>query len=218
MERVNVFIVEDTKALRELAENCTRLWNEVNFERRQAYVRYKKFEWYPKHLYMKYAPLVGSATAQQVIRKNNEAWRSFLKLKKLEAEGKLPKYITRVSMPRYWKKNGRRELRIAVRNDCYKIDERYIYLPKGLKLKYKGKLKWKGKQGRLEIIYDEVDEVWRGFMAAEVEEPSLREGKKPLYIDLGVVNLATIWFESLKQPTAYSGRALLSDWWYWTKR
>ncbi|MGC8937242.1 MAG: RNA-guided endonuclease InsQ/TnpB family protein, partial [Candidatus Methanomethylicaceae archaeon] len=218
MERVNVFIVEDTKALRELAENCTRLWNEVNFERRQAYVRYKKFEWYPKHLYMKYAPLVGSATAQQVIRKNNEAWRSFLKLKKLEAEGKLPKYITRVSMPRYWKKNGKRELRIVVRNDCYKIDERYIYLPKGLKLKYKGKLKWKGKQGRLEIIYDEVDEVWRGFMAAEVEEPSLREGKKPLYIDLGVVNLATIWFESLKQPTAYSGRALLSDWWYWTKR
>jgi hypothetical protein len=27
-------------------------------------------------------------------------------------------------MPRYWKRNGRRELRIIVRNDCYRIDDR----------------------------------------------------------------------------------------------
>jgi hypothetical protein len=37
------------------------------------------------------------------------------------------------------------------------------YLPKLLRLKYEGEPRWKGKQGRLEIIYDEVDEVWRGF-------------------------------------------------------
>jgi len=54
-------------------------------------------------------PLAGSAIAQQIINKNNEAWRSFLKLKKLEKLGRLPEHIKRVSMPRYWKKNGRRE-------------------------------------------------------------------------------------------------------------
>jgi putative transposase len=43
-----------------------------------------------------------------------------------------------------------------------------------------------------------------------------RGGNKPLYIDLGVINLATIWFEGLKRPVAYSGKAVLSDWWYWT--
>lgn len=32
------------------------------------------------------------------------------------------------------------------------------------------------------------------------------------------MNLATIWFEGLKQPIAYSGRAALADWWYWRKR
>ena len=90
VERTNTFIVEDNPALRDLADNCARLWNELNFERRQAYIHYKKFEWYPRHLYRKYAPLVGSATAQQVIRKNNEAWRSFLKLKRLEKRGKTP--------------------------------------------------------------------------------------------------------------------------------
>ena len=218
MERANTFIVEDHPTLWELADNCARLYNEVNFERRQAYIRYKRFKWYPKHLYKKYAPLIGSATAQQTINKNNEAWKSFLALKKLEAEGKLPQHIARVSMPKYWKKNGRRELRIIIRNDCYRIDDKYLHLPKGLRLKYKGELKWNGKQGRLEIIYDKVDEVWSGFMTIKVDKLPFRGGSKPLYIDLGIVNLATIWFEGLRQPIAFSGKSVLSDWWYWTER
>lgn len=218
MERTNTFTVNDHPSLRKLADNCARLWNELNFERRQAHMRYKKFEWHPKHLYEKYAPIIGSATAQQIIRKNNEAWSSFLALKRLGAEGKLPPHITKVSMPRYWKRKGRRELRVIVRNDCYRVDDKNIYLPKGLKLKYVGELRWHGKQGRLEIIYDDLDEVWRGFMVVKVETPPVRGGSKSLYIDLGVINLATLWFNGLKQPMAYSGRAVLADWWYWTKR
>jgi putative transposase len=218
VERANTFMVEGCSALWELADNCAGLYNEVNFERRQAYICYKRFEWYSKRLYEKYAPLVGSATAQQIINKNNEAWRSFLALKRLEAEGRLPKHITRVSMPRYWKKNGKRELRIIVRNDCYRIGDEHLHLPKGLRLKYKGELRWIGKQGRLEIVYDEVDEVWRGFMTVKVEEPPPKGGNRLLYIDLGVVNLATIWFKGLKQPIAFSGKRILSDWWYWTRK
>ncbi|MEM3065812.1 MAG: transposase [Nitrososphaerota archaeon] len=218
MERTNTFTVNDHPSLRKLADNCARLWNELNFERRQAYIRYKKFSWHPKHLYEKYAPIIGSATAQQIINKNNEAWRSFLALKKLEMKGRLPPYIAKISMPRYWKRNGRRKLRIIIRNDCYKFDEEYIYLPKGLKLKYKGELKWHGRKGRLEIIYDDTDKVWRGFMTVKIEKPPIRGGNKPLYIDLGVINLATVWFEGLRQPIAYSGRTLLADWWYWTRK
>ena len=110
MKRTNTFIIEDCPALWELADSCAKLYNELNFERRQAYIRYRRFE-YPKHLYEKYAPLIGSATAQQIINKNNEAWRSFLALKRLEKKGKLPEHMKKVSMPRYWKRNGRRELR-----------------------------------------------------------------------------------------------------------
>ncbi|MBS7618050.1 transposase [Candidatus Bathyarchaeota archaeon] len=218
MERVNAFIVEGCPSLRRLADNCVRLYNEVNFERRQAYICYKKFEWYPRHLYEKYAPLIGSATTQQIINKNNEAWRSFLALRRLEAQGKLPPHIAKVSMPSYWKKNGRRELRVIIRNDCYRVDDEHIHLPKGLRIRYKGELKWHGKQGRLEIVYDDAYEVWRGFMAVKVEKPPIKGGNKPLYIDLGILNLATIWFNGLRQPIAYSGRAVLADWWYWTGR
>jgi hypothetical protein len=48
-------------------------------------------------------------------------------------------------------------------------------------------------------------------MTVRVEEPPLKGGNKPLYTDLGVVNLATIWFEGLKQPIAFSGKRILSD-------
>ena len=118
-------------------------------------------------------------------------------------------------MPRYWKKNGRREPRITVKNGYYGVDGDYLYLSNGLRLRYKGGLRWHGKQGRLEILYDEV---WRGFMSVKVEEPPLGGGNKSLYMDLGVINLATVWSEGLRQPIAYSGRSLLADWWYWTKR
>jgi putative transposase len=228
MQRTNTFVIEDCNTLFKLADNCSKLWNELNYERRKAYINGKSINWYPKHLYEKYSVIIGSSTAQQIINKNNEAWRSFLALKKMERECRLPKHITRVSMPRYWKYKGKRELRIIVRNDCYKVIDGYLYLPNGIRLRYKGNIRWKGKQGRLEIFYDTVDKVWRGFMSVNVNidsSPRVRESltnksnkTKRLYIDLGVVNIATVWYEGLKQPVAFSGRRLLADWWYWSRR
>jgi putative transposase len=229
MQRTNTFIIEDNcNTLFKIADNCSKLWNELNYERRKAYINGKdiNFNWYPKHLYNKYSVIIGSATAQQIINKNNEAWRSFLALKKMEREGKLPEHIKKVSMPRYWKYKGKRELRIIVRNDCYKVIDGYLYLPNGINVKYKGNIRWKGKQGRLEIFYDRIDKVWRGFMSVNVIDSSPRESliddsnktTKRLYIDLGVVNIATVWYEGLKQPIAFSGNELLADWWYWSRR
>ncbi len=228
MQRTNTFIVEGSNTLWELADNCSKLWNEINYERRQACINNRRFEWYPKHLYNKYSVIIGSATAQQIINKNNEAWRSFLVLKKLKAEGKLPEHIMKISMPRYWKYKGKRELRIIVRNDRYKLlNDGYLYLPKGIKLKHKGNIRWQGNQGRLEIAYDSIDKVWRGFMSVNVNviDSSPRESlnktnktNKIMYIDLGVRCIATVWYEGLKQPVAFSGNELLYDWWYWSRR
>ena len=109
MQRTNTFIIEDNcNTLFKLADNCSKLWNELNYERRNACINGKSINWYPKHLYNKYSIIIGSSTAQQIINKNNEAWRSFLALKKMEREGKLPEHIKKVSMPRYWKYKGKR--------------------------------------------------------------------------------------------------------------
>ena len=62
-----------------------------------------------KDFYEKYKALIGSATAQQILNKNNEAWKSFFALLKLRKKGKLP-FITKVNPPGYRKKAGRRTL------------------------------------------------------------------------------------------------------------
>ena len=86
MKRTNLFNLAPTReqhsALQELAVNCAKLWNEVNYLHCQQYENYLKLDWNPQ-VYKKYVPLVGSATAQQIVRKNNEAWRSFLTLKRM---------------------------------------------------------------------------------------------------------------------------------------
>jgi hypothetical protein len=44
MIRTNSFLVEDDDpVLWSIADSCARLWNELNFERRQRYIHYKKF-------------------------------------------------------------------------------------------------------------------------------------------------------------------------------
>ena len=44
MSRTNTFIIEDCPALWELADSYAKLYNELNFEREQAYIRYRRFE------------------------------------------------------------------------------------------------------------------------------------------------------------------------------
>jgi putative transposase len=120
MNRSNLFSLAPTREqhriLEELAVNCGKLWNEVNYLCCQQYENYLRLDWNPQ-VYKKYVPFVGSATAQQIVRKNNEAWRGFLALKRMEKVGKLPSTIKRVNPPGYWKREGRYVLRILLTFD-----------------------------------------------------------------------------------------------------
>jgi len=221
MKRTNLFNLAPTReqhsALQELAVNCAKLWNEVNYLHCQQYENYLKLDWNPQ-VYKKYVPLVGSATAQKIVRKNNEAWRSFLALKRMERSGKLPIMIRRVRSPGYWKRDGQYVLRMLFRCDSYRIREGHVYLPRGLTIPFKGEPKWTGKQGRLEVAWDSLSKKWRVFQSVEVKPIITPLGSKTCYIDLGVRNLATVWMPEWRQPVAYHSGRLLADWWYWTNR
>jgi len=210
---------EQEQRLFELADNCARMFNEVNYKRRQSFFS-GNFDWNTDFFYHKYKKVIGSATAQQVTRKNNEAWKSFFALLRLKKEGKLPKHIRKVSPPTYWKdrKTGKRVLMILIRCNCYKLEEKYLKLPFGLKIRWKGQNRWEGKQGRLEIRYDDLSRRWYAYMPVEIEKPLHQptgDKKKKAYADLGIINIITSWIEKEKRPEIYSGRSLLSDWWYW---
>jgi len=223
MKRTNQFILAPTRnqeaelARRALA--CAKLWNEVTYERRQAYFMFQRFSWQPE-IYKKYVLAIGSATAQQIVNKNNEAWRSFFALKELERKAQLPPTIMVVRPPRYWKRNGRYRLTVLCRNDSYKIQDDALKLPSGLRVRFKGELRWFGKQGRLEVHYDRVSRKWRVFQPVRVHSSaSLKpRGSKTCHVDLGVRNLATVWMPRWSRPIAYNGGSMLADWWYWTKR
>jgi len=207
------------RKLRKLADACARLYNEVNYERRQQFFSGKGIDFrgtWSKY-YEKYKKIL-SVNAQAVMQKNNEAWNAFFSLLKLRREGKLPPFMRRVSPPGYWKDEatGRRRLILVVRQDRYVVDERnhkLILKDFNLEVKFAGRLRWYGKQGRLEIHYDETRNAWYASIPVEVGVEEAKTGRRSRHIvkgerrviqlespkgskvasiDLGINNLASV--------------------------
>jgi len=205
--------------LRRLADACARLWNELNYERRQQFFSGKGIDFrgtWSKY-YEKYKGILG-VNAQAVMQKNNEAWNSFFSLLRLKKENKLPPFMKRVSPPGYWKDSvaKHRRLMLLVRQDRYVVDEqnhKLILKDFGLEVKFVGRLRWFGKQGRLEMHYDEARNAWYACIPVEVGVEEARTGRKSRHIvrgerksiqvespkgskvasiDLGINNLASV--------------------------
>ncbi|GAA0668756.1 hypothetical protein GCM10009020_13260 [Natronoarchaeum mannanilyticum] len=174
MKRVNTFDVvpqteNDKECLLRLLDASASLWNELTYERRQNYFGDSDV-WDTSEYRGRYNGVVGSATIQQVTRKNSEAWRSFFALKE---KGKDP------NPPSYWgNEEDGRELRTYIRNNQYTIqwgkrsrleipvgqelkDEYGLGYYERLRLEVRGNPKWDGKQGRLELEYDEMSDTFR---------------------------------------------------------
>jgi putative transposase len=100
--------------------------------------------------------------------------------------------------------------------------KRWLILPKKLRIRITGSIRWKGKQGKLEIHYDELTGRWYALQSVEVEvnhsvnQVEEIKSAKRAYADLGVINVLTTWIEGERQCIAFSGKQLLSDWWYWS--
>jgi len=177
------------RKLRKLADASARLFNEVNYERRQQFFRGEKVDLqgtYQKY-YEKYKGILG-VNAQQVLNKNNEAWSSFFSLIKLKKQGKLPPHMNHVSPPRYWKKDKKRKLLLVVRQDRYVVDEKnhkLILRNFDLEIEFAGRLRWYGKQGRLEIYYDDTENAWYASIPVDVGVEETKTGKKSKYIVRG---------------------------------
>jgi putative transposase len=183
MKRVNAFRVvprsdTDAECLQRLLDASASLWNEVNYGRRQHFADPDIDQpiWEADDHYGQYKGVVGSATAQQMIRKNDQAWRSFFALEEQgEASG----------LPGYWgNKEDDRELRTYIRNNQYTLrwatgtreqsildvpvgkdlkDEYDIEHQERLRLDVRGKPKWSGKQCQLELFYDDVSDQFRAI-------------------------------------------------------
>jgi len=172
------------RKLRRLANTSVGLFNEINYERRRQFFRGEKvgFKETRDKYYEKYKSTLG-VNAQAVMQKNNEAWNSFFSLLKLKREGKLPPYVNHVSPPRYWKDREakKRKLLLVVRGDRYVVDEqnhKLILKDFNVEIVFPGRLRWYGKQGRLEIYHDETRNAWYASLPVEVGLEETKKGKK----------------------------------------
>jgi len=59
---------------------------------------------------------------------------------------------------------------------------------------------------------------WYAYQSAGVNQSRRTISSKKAFVDLGVVNILTAWIEGERQPIAFSGKSLLADCWYWTKK
>ena len=220
--------------LKLLCSLSAKLWNEVNYARRRMFFEEKRvdLEATYKEFYERYKVLIGSATAQQVLNKNDEAWRSFFSLLKTKKEGKLPLFIKKVNPPGYRKRDWSRELWCVLRNDQYRFNGDYIVI-KGLrvigniKVRYIGRVNVRGKQGRAEIRYDSDEKKWYIHIAFEVSEKLVKGkwvkvsakslGDKVAGVDIGVNNLLAVYVED-DSALIVSGRPLKSTSFYWRKK
>jgi len=94
---VELIVDEDAeRRLRQLCDLSSKLWNEVNYARLKMWLEKKgiDFEATYREFYEKYKPLIGAVTAQTIIRKNGNAWKSFFRLLELRREGRLPPFMT----------------------------------------------------------------------------------------------------------------------------
>ncbi|NJE47830.1 transposase, partial [Thermococcus sp. GR7] len=217
------------KALSELVLTSSKVWNRVNYLRIQGFFEGKPIDFLrtEKIVYEEFKSEIGSATVQQICRKNAEAWRSFFSLLRSKRNGELPDWF-KPKPPNYIKEGGL----IILRNDQYKIEGNKLLLKglgkfKRLEVQFKGRIHLKGKQGRLEITYDPVRRKWYAHISISVEK-KLQGGewvevpREPLGnfsagIDLGVNNLMAVYVEN-GESFLVNGRPLKSIDFYWRKR
>lgn len=118
MKRTNTFAVrarfeQDEQLLRELLDASASLWDELTYERRQQYFDGESV-WDTEDYRKKYVGVLGSATAQQVIRKNRNAWKSFFAAKENSEDARPPGC--------WGNEDDGRELRTDIRNDQYTLE------------------------------------------------------------------------------------------------
>ena len=199
MKRTNTFAVrplsdDGEQLLRDLLDASAALWNEVNYERLMRYNDEDGFEgedvWDADtgRLEGKYKAVLGASTAQQVIRKNSEAWRGFFRLKD-QYHDESNTSITEHPEPPGFRGNedDGRQLKTVIRNTSYTVEwgdrsrleilvgselkDRYDHTGR-LRLEIAGDPNWPDydKQGRLDLWYDETDSTFRASQPVTVSD------------------------------------------------
>ncbi|MEF8851770.1 MAG: transposase [Haloarculaceae archaeon] len=237
MRRANTFAVRplsDTgeQLLGDLLDASAALWNEVNYQRLMRYNDENGFEdedvWDADtgRLEGRYKGVLGASTAQQVIRKNSEAWRAFFQTKNAYHD-EANTSVTEHPEPPGFRGNEQegRQLKGVIRNDAYSVEwgersrleilvgrelkDRYDHTGR-LRLEIAGDPNWPDydKQGRLDLWYDETDCTFRASQPVTITDGRATPlASETAALDIGANNLVACT-TTTGQQYLYEGRDL----------
>ena len=236
MKRTNTFAVrplsnKGEKLLRDLLDASAALWNETNYERLMRYKEEDGFEgdvWDADtgRLEGKYKGVLGTSTAQQVIRKNSEAWRAFFRLKEQYHDDSNTSVTEHPKPPGFrGNEDEGRQLKTVIRNTSYtvkwgdrsrleilvgkELKDRYDHTGR-LRLEIAGEANWPNyeKQGRLDLWYDETDSTFRASQPVTVPDARAAPlASEKAALDIGANNLVACTTTTGEQYL-YEGRGL----------
>jgi hypothetical protein len=177
----------------EFAAASDACYSSINYRRQQTYFTDDESVWDApvRKLREEYVPVIGSGTFDQIERKNADAWESFFELLDAFNDPENRSVTEKPSAPGYW--GSRSEgypLRTLVRNDLYEFElseegstveftigqalkKKYDFdYYERLRLDVHGDPRWTGRDGQLELCYDEEFDVVR--VNHTVRQPDLR--------------------------------------------
>ncbi len=240
MKRTNTFTVRPLSTtgeqlLRDLLDASAALWNEVNYQRLMRYNGEDGFEdkdvWDADtgRLEGQYKGVLGASTAQQVIRKNSEAWHGFFRLKEQYHDDSNTSVTEHPEPPGFrGNEDEGRQLKTVIRNDAYTVEwgdrsrleilvgselkDRYDHTGR-LRLEITGRPNWPDyeKQGRLDLWYDETESTVRASQPVTVSEDARATplADETAALDVGANNLVACT-TTTGQQYLYEGRELFN--------
>jgi len=238
MKRSNTFTVrpltdDGEQVLRDLLDASAALWNEINYERLMRYNDEDGFEgdvWDADTgaLEGQYKGVIGASTAQIVIRKNSKAWKSFFKLKEKYHDESNTSVTEHPEPPGFrGNEDDGRVLKGVIRKDDYTLEfgarsrleiivgeelrDRHNSPKSRLRLEVIGDPNWSDykDQSRLELWYDETDDVFRASQPVTVKDSQQETplADETAALDIGANNLVTCT-TTTGQQYLYEGREL----------
>jgi putative transposase len=171
--------------------------------------------------------ILGASTAQQVIRKNSEAWRGFFENKKAYHDESNTSVTEHPGPPGFrGNKDDGRQLKTVIRNTSYTVEwgdrsrleilvgsdlkDRYDHTGR-LRLEITGDPNWPDyeRQGRLDLWYDETDRTFRASQPVTVSDDARDNplASEKAALDIGANNLVACTTTTGEQYL-YEGRAL----------
>ncbi|WP_178917821.1 transposase [Natronomonas gomsonensis] len=161
MRRANTFDVRALShrgrlALIELLDASSACFNEINYDRRQAYFS-ARYDTDDNHTTSELEDIVGDAASQeeyrnkyiqqlsssipqQLERKNRQTWTGFFRLLRKYRDPEDDSVVDEPSPPGYWNDDGNRQLHTVIRNDTYTLalgERSRLEIPLGKALKEK---------------------------------------------------------------------------------